>query len=76
MPPIPADLGKLSDVVKTDVVKKVVYDATIKDIEYKIPSITKLATNTALNSQINKIKNVIPIITNLATNTAPLLMLK
>ena len=39
---------------KTDVVKKDVYNAKIKDIEDKIPYITNLATNTPLNAKINK----------------------
>ena len=45
--PVPADLSKLSDVVKNDVVKKT---------EYKIPVITNLATNTTLNDKIDEIK--------------------
>ena len=32
---VPADLSKLSDVVKNDVVKKYVYNAKIKNIEEK-----------------------------------------
>ena len=39
--PAPVDLNKLSDVVKNDVVEKNVYNAKIKDIEDKIPDITK-----------------------------------
>ena len=68
--PVPVDLSKLRDVVKTDAVKKDVYNAKIKDIEDKIPDITNLATNTALNDTINKVKNEIPSIANLATTTA------
>ena len=49
--PAPVDLSKLSDVVKNDVVKKNVYNAKIKSIEYKIPGITNLATNTTLNAK-------------------------
>ena len=45
--PVPADLSKLSDVVKNDVVKKT---------EYKIPVITNLAANTTLNDKIDEIK--------------------
>ena len=37
---VPVDLSKLSDVVKNDVVKKVVYNGKIKNIEDKIPDIT------------------------------------
>ena len=44
----PVDLSKLCDVVKNDVVKKVLYNAKIKDIEDKIPDITNLATNLML----------------------------
>ena len=46
---------------------KNVYNATIKDIEDKIPDITNLATNTNFNAKINETKNKIPTITNLAT---------
>ena len=45
---VPVDLGKLSDVVKNDAVKKDIYYAKIKDIENKIPDITNLATNTTI----------------------------
>ena len=38
----------------------------IKDIEDKIPDITKLATIDALNAKINEVKDKIPSITNLA----------
>ena len=66
--PIPADLRKLSDVVKNDVVKKDVYNAKIKHIEDKIRNITNLATNSTLNAKINEVKGEISSITNLATN--------
>ena len=36
--PIPVGLSKLNSVVKTDVIKKDVYNAKIKDIEGKIPN--------------------------------------
>ena len=52
---IPVDLGKLSDVVKNDAVKKDVYYAKIKDIENKIPDITNLATNTTIKPKINEV---------------------
>ena len=68
--PVPVDLSKLSDVVKNDVVKKGVYNAKIKNIEDKIPGITKLATKTTLNAKMNEIKVEISSITNLATKTA------
>ena len=43
-------LSKLSNIVKNDVVKKDVYNAKIKNIEYKILDITNLATETTLNT--------------------------
>ena len=57
--PVPVDLSKLSNAVKTYVVKKDAYIAMIKNIEDKIPAITNLATNTTLNTKINEIKNKI-----------------
>ena len=51
--PVPADLSKLSDVVKNDVVKKDVYNAKIKNIEDKTPDIINLAIKTTLNAKIN-----------------------
>ena len=36
----------------------------------KIPDITSLATNTALNANINEVKNEIPSISNLSITTA------
>ena len=67
---VPADLRKLTDVVKNDVARKDIYNAKIKDIEDKIPDITNLATNTTLNAKINEVKNKILDITNSATTTA------
>ena len=59
-------LSKLSNALKTDVVKKDVCNAKIK-----IPDITNLAnTTTALNAKINEVKNKIPNITSLPTSTA------
>ena len=49
--PVLVDLSKLIYVVKTDVVKKDVYDAKIKNIEGKIPNITKLAKSTTDNAK-------------------------
>ena len=43
--------NKLSDVVENDIVKKDVYNAKIKNIEDKIPDITKLATKITLNTK-------------------------
>ena len=49
--------------------KKVLCNAKIKNIEDKIPDITNLTISTALNAKINKFKSKIPNITNLATTT-------
>ena len=46
--PVPVDLSKLSDGVKTNVVKKDVYNAKTKNIEDKSPDIANVATNTTL----------------------------
>ena len=52
--PVPADLNKLSDVVKDDVVKKCVCNAHIKSIENKIPDINKkISKNDAINLMQN-----------------------
>ena len=51
--PVAADLSKLRDVLNNDVVKKDVYNANIKNIEDKIPYITKLVTNASHNANIN-----------------------
>ena len=53
--PVAIDLSKLSDVVKY-VVKKVSYNANVKNIEDKIPDITNLATSASLNAKINEVK--------------------
>ena len=58
--PVPVDLSKPSNAVKTDVVKKDVYNTKIKNIEDKIPDITNFATNTTHNAETNEIKNKIP----------------
>ena len=50
--------------------KKGEYNSKLKNIDDKIPSITNLATTTALIIKINKVKNKIPNITNLATTNA------
>ena len=42
----------------------------MKDVDDKILSITNLATNAALNANINGIKDEIPSISDLATATA------
>ena len=68
--PVPVDLSKLSDVVKSDVVKKNEYNANIRNIEDKLPDFTNLATITSLNAKINEVKGEIPSINNLATTAA------
>ena len=54
--PILVDLNKLIYVVKTDVVKKDVYNAKIKNIEGKIPDITNLAKITTHNAEKIRLK--------------------
>ena len=61
---IPVDLSELSDVVKNDVVTKDVYNNNIED---KIPSITNLDTNAALNVKINEVKGEITTMANIGT---------
>ena len=53
--PVPVDLSKLSDLVKTDVVKKSVYNAEIRNTEDNIPDVTNLATNTTLNIKMDEV---------------------
>ena len=47
----PADLSKLSNVVKNDVVKKTEYNAKIKNLEDEVADIINLATKTTLNAK-------------------------
>ena len=65
------DLSKLSDVVKNEVVKKVVYNAKIKDIKdkNKTPYITNLATIATLTAVENKIPNVSNLVKKFDYNT-------
>ena len=56
--------------MKSDVVKKDVYNAKIKNIEDKIPGITNFSSKITLNIKINDVKGEIPSITNVATTTA------
>ena len=57
----------ISDVVKYDGVKKVVYNAKIKYIEDKILYIT---INVSLNAKINEVKGEILNFTKLTTNAS------
>ena len=66
--PAPVGLKKLRDLVKNRVAKKDVYNAEIKCIKGKIPGITNLPFNTALNAIINEVKNKVLSIINLVTN--------
>ena len=67
--PAPADLSKLNNVIKNDVVTKGVYNAKIKNIEDKGPDITNLATKNAFNAKVNEVKGEISGITNLGIKT-------
>ena len=44
----------------------------MKNIKYKIPDITNLATTSSLNAKINEVKGKIPNFTNLVTTTSSL----
>ena len=44
-------------------------NAKINEVKNKIPSITNLATATALNATVNEIKKKLPNITNLGTTS-------
>ena len=73
--PVPFDLSKLIDAVKSDVVKKDVYNTKIKRIQDKISDIANLATKASLNAKVNEVKSEITNITNLAT-TSPLTVIE
>ena len=66
--PIPADLSKLSNVVKNDVVKKTVYDKLVTKVNNIDTSDFVLKTNG--NTKITELENKTPSISNLATKTA------
>ena len=51
--PLPVDLSKQYDVVKSMLLKENVYNAKVRDMEDKIPDITNLAANTTLNAKTN-----------------------
>ena len=65
--PIPADLIKLSNVVKNDVVKKTVYDKLVAKVNDIDTSDFVLKTN--YNTKIAELENKIPDTSNLATKT-------
>ena len=67
---VPVDLSKLSDLVKSSVVKKDVYNAKMKNIEDKIPVTTNLTANASLNAKISEVKGEMSSIANLATAAA------
>ena len=66
---IPVGLSKLSNIVKNNVVKNVVYNSQINLFEDKVLDFTNLATKTSLNAKINEVKSEILSITNLDTTT-------
>ena len=66
---VPVDVSKLSNVVKNEVVRKIEYNAEIKNIEHKIPDITNLATKTILNTKIYEVRTEIPSSSSLGTTS-------
>ena len=66
--PITADLSKLSNVVKNDVVKKAVYDKLVAKVNNIDASDFVLKTN--YNNKITELENKILDISNLGTKTA------
>ena len=66
--PVPADLSKLSNVVKNDAVKKTVYDKLVAKVDNIDTS--GLVKKTDYNTKITEIENKIPDISGLATKTA------
>ena len=66
--PAPADLSKLSDIVKMILLKKMCIMLWSKILCIKL--ILILNTNTNLNAKINEVKNGIPSITKLARTPA------
>ena len=75
--PVPVDLSKPTDAVKNNVVKKGVskfatkttLNAKINEVKCEIPSITDLATTTALTAVENKIPNVNNLVKKTDYNT-------
>ena len=66
--PVSFDLSKPSDVVKSNVIKKDVHNAKIRNIEDKISDITNLATIPILIAKLDEIKDEILDITDSAAN--------
>ena len=66
--PITADLSKLSNVVKNDVVQKAVYDKLVAKVNNIDASDFVLKTN--YNNKITELENKILDISNLGTKTA------
>ena len=72
---VPADLAKLSNVVKNDVVKKTTYNTLKNKVDAidtsKFVSRTKFTTDTnALDDKIDKVEKKIPDISGLATKSS------
>ena len=66
--PIPVDLIKLSDVVKTDVVKKTVYNKLVAKVDKFDTS--DFVLKTKYSTDKTELENKIPDISNLPTKTA------
>ena len=65
--PIPADLSKLSNVVKNDVVKKTVYDKLVTKVNYVDTS--DFVLKTIWNTKITELENKFPNASNLVKKT-------
>ena len=65
--PIPADLSKLSNIVKNDVVKKPLYDKLVAKVNNIDTSAFVLKTN--YNTKITELENKIPDTSNLVKKT-------
>ena len=66
--PVPADLSKLRNVVKNDVVKKTVYNKLVTKVNNIDTSDFAIKNN--YNTKITELENKIPDISNLATKPA------
>ena len=62
--PVPVDLSKLSDVVKNDVVKKIVYDKLVEKVNNCDTSTFVLKTK--YDTDKSEIENIIPDVSGLA----------